>query len=121
MLYVTHVNHDQRDTHVHMRTEVCIAAPKYALPLRNISCHSEICVATPKYILPLRNISCHSEIYLATPKYILPLRNMCCHSEICIVTRGGFFLSGGGSVYNSFKVSNMKRRGAWNQKLWGVM
>ena len=25
-------------------------------------CHSEICIATPKYVLPLRNMYCHSEI-----------------------------------------------------------
>ena len=64
----------------------------YALPLRNIHCHSEIYyyseiyLATPKYALSLWNMHCHSEICIVTLKYAFPLRNMHCHSEICIVT-----------------------------------
>ena len=61
---------------------LCIATPKYVLPLRNMYWHSEICIATPIYTLSLQNISFHSEICFATPKYALPLRNY----EICFAT-----------------------------------
>ena len=71
---------------MHCYSEICHATPKYALPLRNMHWHSKICIATPTYVLPLRNMHCHSEICIATPKYALPLRHMHCHSEICIAT-----------------------------------
>ena len=32
-------------------SEICIAALKYVLPLRNMYCHFEICIATPKYVI----------------------------------------------------------------------
>ena len=67
-------------------SDICIATPKDALPLRSMYCHREICIATPKYTLPLQNISCHSEICIATPKYALPLRNMHFHNKICFAT-----------------------------------
>ena len=36
---------------MHCHSEICIAALKYVLPLRNRYFHSEICIATPKYVI----------------------------------------------------------------------